>query len=108
MTTGTARPARKTSHKHPSKARGSAKASKAGRKPPVTPPALPEGSKQARLIALLRSASGGTIEQMTALTGWQPHTVRGTISGVLRKRLGLTVATEPAREGGSRIYRIAA
>ena len=108
MSTRTARPARKSSYKAASKARGSAKATKAGRKPPATPPALPEGSKQARLIALLRSTSGGTIEQMTALTGWQAHTVRGTISGVLRKRLGLTVATEPATEGGSRVYRIAA
>jgi len=29
--------------------------------------------------------------QMIALTGWQPHTVRGMISGSLRKRLGLDV-----------------
>lgn len=108
MVTRTARPARKTSRKAPSKARGPAKATKTGHKPPVTRPALPEGSKQARLIALLRSPSGGTIEQMSALTGWQPHTVRGTISGVLRKRLGLEVATEPGADGGSRIYRIAA
>jgi hypothetical protein len=108
MVTRTARPARKTSRKAPSKARGSTKATKTSYKPPVTRPALPEGSKQARLIALLRSPSGGTIEQMSALTGWQPHTVRGTISGVLRKRLGLEVATEPGADGGSRIYRIAA
>ena len=63
-------------------------------------------NKQARLIALLRSAKGGTIEQMTALTGWQAHTVRGTISGVLRKRLGLNVACAASNDDGTRIYRI--
>lgn len=62
-------------------------------------------SKQARLIDLLRAAPGGTIDQMMKLTGWQAHTVRGTISGVLRKRLGLNVAcaTDAA---GARVYRI--
>ena len=41
---------------------------------------------------------------MTALTGWQPHTVRGTISGVLRKRLKLNVACISEESG--RVYRI--
>ena len=63
-------------------------------------------NKQARLIALLRSPKGGTIEQMTTLTGWQAHTVRGTISGVLRKRLGLNVACAAAADDGVRVYRI--
>ena len=62
-------------------------------------------SKQAQLIALLQRPSGGTLAQMTSLTGWQPHSVRGVISGVLRKRLGLTVSSEV--QDGSRIYRIA-
>lgn len=64
-------------------------------------------SKQARLIALLGCAGGASITQMIALTGWQAHTVRGTISGVLRKRLGLNVecATD---DSGKRVYRIVA
>ena len=41
---------------------------------------------------------------MTAATGWQPHTVRGTISGVLRKHLGLNVIC--TAEAGHRTYRI--
>ena len=61
-------------------------------------------SKQSQLIALLRSPAGGTIATMTALTGWQPHTVRGTISGVLRKRLKLNVACISEESG--RVYRI--
>ena len=74
----------------------------------TSPSAVPAPSqnKQARVIALLRSPNGGTIEQMSALTGWQAHTVRGAISGVLRKRLGLSVTCAAAVGDGARIYRI--
>ena len=64
----------------------------------------PTGTKQSQLIALLRSSQGTSIDAMTAATGWQPHTVRGTISGVLRKRLGLNVIC--TAEAGRRTYRI--
>ena len=64
------------------------------------------GSKQSQLITLLRSAPGGTLEQMQKLTGWQAHTVRATISATLRKRLGLDVQNAVCAKG-SRVYRIA-
>jgi hypothetical protein len=65
---------------------------KPSRKPaPYMVPPAPTGTKQSQLIAKLRAPAGGTIEQLTELTGWQPHTVRGTISGTLRKRLKLNV-----------------
>lgn len=67
---------------------------------PTTHPA----SKQSQLIALLRSASGATLAQMMTLTGWQAHTVRGMLSGSLRKRLGLNVQAEVSE--GLRVYRI--
>ena len=71
-------------------------------------PTAPSGtSKQARLIALLGCAAGASISQMMDLTGWQAHTVRGTISGVLRKRLGLNVACADG-DAGVHIYRIVA
>lgn len=73
-------------------------------KPAVKPAAKPVATKQARLIALLRSASGATMPQMMALTGWQAHTVRGMLSGSLRKRLGLTVQQQAVQ--GVRVYRI--
>lgn len=63
-------------------------------------------SKQARLIALLHKSTGATIEQMMTLTGWQAHTVRGTISAVLRKKLGLNVTSERPADSGARCYRI--
>ena len=66
----------------------------------------PTGTKQSRLIALLNSSGGCTIPQMTDLTGWQPHTVRGVISVVLRKRLGLNVVCESGASGNT--YKIAA
>lgn len=67
---------------------------------------LPTGSKQSQLIALLKAPAGATIEQMRALTGWQAHTVRGAISGVLRRRLGLSVMCAAAVGDSARIYRI--
>ncbi len=63
------------------------------------------GTKQAILIEMLRRPNGATIEQMIAKTGWQAHSVRGAISGTLKKKLGLPVATETV-EGRGRIYRI--
>jgi hypothetical protein len=65
-----------------------------------------EGTKQAQLIAMLKRPEGATIEQIVAATGWQPHTVRGAFAGALKKRLGLTVASEKV-QGGERVYRIA-
>ena len=74
---------------------------------PVVAVAAPPGSKQSQLLAMLRSPTGATIEQMTGATGWQAHSVRGVISGVLRKRLNLDVVCTPDPAGGARIYRVA-
>jgi hypothetical protein len=63
-------------------------------------------SKQAMVIALLRRPEGATIEEVQAVTGWQPHSVRGLFSGALKKKLGLSVVN--AREERGRVYRIAA
>ena len=62
-------------------------------------------SKQARVIAMLRSPSGATIAGMVAATGWQQHSVRGFLAGVVRKRLKLRLGSK--RLGGHRVYRIA-
>lgn len=74
---------------------------------PTTPtPATREGTKQATLIALLRRPEGATLGQMVSATGWQSHTVRGALSGALRKKLGLTIFSAKAT-GTERTYRIA-
>jgi hypothetical protein len=63
------------------------------------------GTKQAQLIEMLRSPEGASIDEIVAATGWQPHTVRGTIAGALKKKLGLEVTSEKV-EGRGRVYRI--
>ena len=63
----------------------------------------PKG-KLGALIALLKRPEGATIETMVAATGWQAHSVRGAMSGALKKKLGLTISSEKT-EGG-RTYRI--
>jgi hypothetical protein len=66
-----------------------------------------EGTKQATLIAMLRAPDGATIEDIMAATGWQPHTVRGAMSGALKKKLGLDVTSEKTEDRG-RVYKLPA
>ena len=61
-------------------------------------------SKQSQLLALLRSTSGTTMERMIEATGWQAHSIRGCISAIFRKRMGLTV--EHITLDAERVYRI--
>ncbi len=70
-----------------------------------TQTAVRKGTKQALLIDLLRRRKGATIEEIVEATGWQPHSVRGAISGALKKKLGLAVTSERVGDRG-RVYRI--
>ena len=63
-------------------------------------------TKANAILDLLRSKTGASIEDMTKATGWQSHSVRGFLSGTVKKRMGLTVKNEPDKEGVRR-YRIA-
>jgi len=63
------------------------------------------GTKLAALILALRRPDGATTLQVMQTTGWMPHTLRGAISGMLRKKLGLNVVSSRAPEG-ERVYRI--
>ena len=58
-------------------------------------------TKQAQVIALLRRPRGATIDAIVAATGWQRHTIRGVIAGVLKKQLGLDVVSEKTEQGRS-------
>lgn len=71
-------------------------------------PAAPEArtSKIDQVVALLRRPEGATIEAMIAATGWQAHTVRGAMSGALKKKAGLTITSE--KIDGVRTYGIGA
>src|SRR5712691_8869015 len=62
-------------------------------------------SKQSRVIAMLLSPKGATIAAMMKTTGWQQHSVRGFLAGVVRKRLKLKLSSK--KVDGNRVYEIA-
>ncbi len=78
---------------------------KAKPKAKASPTGVRQGTKQALLIDLLKRRRGATIDDIVDATGWQPHSVRGAISGTLKKKLGLAVASEKVGSRG-RVYRI--
>jgi hypothetical protein len=61
-------------------------------------------SKKTLIIAMLRAPGGATIEAIARAANWQPHSVRGFLAGVVRKKLGLTLVSTDAENG--RVYRI--
>ena len=63
------------------------------------------GTKLAALVIALRRPQGATSLQLMLATGWQPHTVRGAISGMLRKKLGLNVVLAH-NDSGERVYKV--
>jgi hypothetical protein len=63
------------------------------------------GSKQARVITMLRRREGASINEIGETMSWQRHTVRGLIAGALKKKHGLDIISEK-RADGTRIYRI--
>ncbi len=105
---------RKTSKQSSStKAQPSERSRRAERKPSgskpkgrTSPAVVRPGTKQALLIDLIKRKKGATIEEIVEATGWQAHSVRGAISGALKKKLGLAVTSERVGDGG-RVYRIA-
>lgn len=67
---------------------------------------LRSGTKSAKVLELVSSKGGASLHQIEQATGWQPHSVRGFISGTLKKKLGLEVVSQLSASG-QRTYRIA-
>jgi hypothetical protein len=63
------------------------------------------GSKTAKVLALLDRPQGAGIKELLKLTNWQPHSVRGFLSGVVTKKMGLKV-TSTKTESGERRYAV--
>ena len=95
-----ARVAKPRARTAPSKARLARKAS--GAKKAAT---VRHDSKTAKILDLLKRPGGVTLKQLMKATGWQPHSVRGFLSGTLGKKMGTPV--ESFKNGdGERAYRI--
>jgi hypothetical protein len=115
---GQAEPSESGAAAKPAKRKAKAKAAKPAKPAKVASSDKPTpraGTKQAQMIELLKRPEGATVEQIAQATGWQHHTIRGAISGALKKKLGLAVETTRTREvgpnktgakGSSTVYRI--
>ena len=103
ITSGT--PHSKSIKSHATKRRNTRAAVHAKHKRQNAAPTRRAGTKQDVLITLMQRRSGATIADIIAATGWKAHSVRGAISGVLKKKLGLAISSEKVERG--RIYRIA-
>jgi hypothetical protein len=78
----------------------------AAHQPPLSAsqPTVSRESKKARIIGMLRAPGGATIEAMARAAKWQPHSVRGFLAGIVRKKLGFTLVSADGENG--RVYRI--
>jgi hypothetical protein len=105
-----ARSAKRGAHVAPAKGKSAKKATPAKKGPKVEkkaekPAATREGSKTALVLELLKRPDGATAKELMKATGWQPHSVRGFISGALGKKMGLSVESAKG-ENGERTYSI--
>jgi Protein of unknown function (DUF3489) len=71
---------------------------------PRSQPTASRESKKDHIIAMLRAPGGVTIEAMARAAKWQPHSVRGFLAGIVRKKLGLNLISAAGDSG--RVYRI--
>jgi hypothetical protein len=69
--------------------------------PPVETPVPPtkEGSKSAKIVELLNRPGGATLKDLMEATNWQAHSVRGFLSGTLRKKMKLAVTSQKGADG---------
>ena len=93
----------------PDKAKPGKKASPAKKAPKGAKKATGarDGSKTAKILDLLKRPGGATAKELMKATGWQPHSVRGFLSGTVGKKMGLTV-TSTKGEDGERSYSVKA
>jgi Protein of unknown function (DUF3489) len=62
------------------------------------------GSKQDLVLTLLRRQSGVSIDDIVSKTHWQPHSVRGFLSAIVRKKLKLRLVSEVGKDGVHRYH----
>ena len=69
-------------------------------------PSAREGSKTETILGMLKRPNGATINELVKATGWQPHSLRGFLSGTLRKKMRLTIRSTKT-EKSDRRYTVA-
>jgi hypothetical protein len=101
--------AQRGAHVAPKKGKAAKKASPAKKAPKGAKKAKSarEGSKTNQVLELLKQPGGVTAKELMKATGWQPHSVRGFLSGTIGKKMGLTV-TSTKGEDGERTYSVKA
>jgi hypothetical protein len=104
-----ARLAKRARHVAPPKAKATKKASPVKKTPKGAKRARSarDGSKTAKILDLLKRAGGATAKELIRVTAWQPHSVRGFLSGTVGKKMGLAV-TSTRGEDGERTYSVKA
>jgi uncharacterized protein DUF3489 len=104
-----ARVAARRAHVAPKKGKSAKKASPPKKAPKAAKKAggAREGTKAEKIIELLQRPEGATLAAIMKATSWQAHSVRGYLSGTLRKKMGLNVVATKAEDGG-RHYSITA
>jgi Protein of unknown function (DUF3489) len=104
-----ARVARQGAHVAPKKGKAAKKASPAKKAPKAQKAAgvARDGSKAAKVLDLLKRPEGATLAALIKATEWQAHSVRGFLSGTIRKKLGLTIESAKG-DDGERTYSVKA
>ena len=62
-------------------------------------------SKTEAALKFLRRKNGAALSYLREATGWQAHSVRGFLSGTVKRKLGLNLSSEVSKLGVRR-YRI--
>src|SRR5580693_7791873 len=91
----------------PAKAKAGKKATPKKKAPKSARNDAREGSKTATILELLKRPGGATAKELLKATGWQPHSLRGFLSGTVGKKMGLTVISTKG-EDGERSYSVKA
>ena len=99
--------AKRAGHVAPKKAKSGKKATAAKKAPKGAKKAgaARDGSKTATIVEMLKRPGGATAQELLKATGWQPHSLRGFLSGTVAKKLGLTLVSTKG-EDGERSYSV--
>jgi predicted HTH transcriptional regulator len=84
-----------------------AKSARKSQKKSHTTKSARTGRKTKKILDLLKRPGGVTAKQLMQVTGWQPHSLRGFLSGIVNKKMGLRV-TSTRGDTGDRTYSVRA